>query len=84
MRDPNDGLDGLGVGGQAFGLALVLQDAATDVGVKADQVGDCGMLGVGFEGVGHGTNRDLVAGSSQREQFPISSATSLVLVAFAP
>jgi hypothetical protein len=52
--------------------------------VKADQVGDCGMLGVGFEGVGHGTNRDLVAGSSQREQFPISSATSLVLVAFAP
>jgi hypothetical protein len=47
---------------------------------KPDQVRDGGVLGVGFEAVGHGTNCDLVV----VDQFTVSSDLSLALVAFAP
>jgi hypothetical protein len=49
----SNGLDRYRIGRYSFGLALVLQDATTDVGVKPDQVCDRGMLGVRFEAVGH-------------------------------
>lgn len=40
-------------GRRAIGLALVLNDAPANVGVKAGQVRDGGMLRVGLEGVRH-------------------------------
>ncbi len=39
-----------------FGLALVLLNPAADVGMEANQVINRGVLGMGFEGVGHPPN----------------------------
>jgi len=43
----------LHVGGKLFGFLLVGLDPAADIGVKADQVVNGGVLGMSFECVGH-------------------------------
>jgi len=57
-KHADHGLDGDHVRGQAVGLLLILKDSSADIGVEPGEVGDGGVLGIGFEGVGHWSGSD--------------------------